>query len=368
MQANVAESDRRGRIRAFDWLRGGAVLVMIQCHALTLLRPELRAGAWFRAIGFVDGLVAPSFIFAAGFSLALVQVRSAAAGSRTARLLKTVRRLAEVLIVATLVNWMWYPIFREPRWIFRIDILHCIGLALLIALPIFAALAKFPLILRWISLVFAGCAIVAAPFAESVKGPLAAVANISTGSLFPLLPWAGYVYLGASAGAAVASGEPRALRRWLLGLVALAAAVWATQPLVAGIYPRHLSFNDPANHAQRLAVVCLIALTLLLLEQRAGESRPPHRAVRFIEVFGTSSLSAYFFHQALLYYEDWGFSFRSRWGDRCGWGNYAALTAALIGCTFVLVLITDWLYRRASSLSLGAAGERAKTAQLIERP
>ena len=32
------------RIRAFDWLRGLAVLVMIQTHSLALLKPELRAG------------------------------------------------------------------------------------------------------------------------------------------------------------------------------------------------------------------------------------------------------------------------------------------------------------------------------------
>jgi hypothetical protein len=331
---------------------------MIQCHALTLLRSELRAGAFYRAIELIDGLVAPSFILAAGFSLALVQVRSAAAGSRTARVLKTVRRLAEVLIVATLVNWMWFPIFREPKWIFRIDILHCIGLALLIALPIFAALAKRPLALRWTSLLLAGCAFVAAPFAESVKGPLAAVANISTGSLFPLLPWAGYVYLGASAGTVVASGDVKALERWLLGLLAFGVVVSTTQPLIVDIYPPHLSFNDPANHGQRWAVVSLIAWALLLVERRAGEGRRAHRAVWFVEVFGTSSLSAYFYHQALLFYEDWGFSFQSRWGDHCGWGKYAALTAALIGCTFVLVLITDWLYRRASSLALGDSTSR----------
>ena len=32
---------------------------------------------------------------------------------------RTLRRLAEVLLVGVLVNWMWFPIFREPRWIVR---------------------------------------------------------------------------------------------------------------------------------------------------------------------------------------------------------------------------------------------------------
>ncbi len=126
------------RIRAFDWLRGIAVLVMIETHALVLLRPDLRAGRAFDWLQRIDGLVAPAFIFSAGFSLALVQVRGAASGMRGLRVRRTLRRLAEVLAVASLVNWMWFPLLREPKWLLRFDILHCIGLGLLLALPVFA--------------------------------------------------------------------------------------------------------------------------------------------------------------------------------------------------------------------------------------
>src|SRR6266850_2795497 len=121
--AQVPVQPPASRVRAFDWLRGLAVLLMIQTHALGLLRPELRVGAGFNALQWLDGLVAPAFIFAAGFSLALTQVRAAAAGgsadARRRRMLKTLRRIGEVLLVGTLVNWMWFPIFREPRWILR---------------------------------------------------------------------------------------------------------------------------------------------------------------------------------------------------------------------------------------------------------
>ena len=147
------------RIRAIDWLRGLAVLLMIQTHALALLRPELRGGGLFDSLQWVDGLVAPAFILAAGFSMALTQVRAAsapgAAEARRRRMLRTLRRLAEVLLVGILVNWMWFPIFRQPRWIVRMDILPCIGLSLLLALPILFALAPHPRALRWASLLLA---------------------------------------------------------------------------------------------------------------------------------------------------------------------------------------------------------------------
>src|SRR3954451_17031552 len=147
------------RIRAFDWLRGLAVLVMIQTHALSLLRPELRSGGFFTTLQWIDGLVAPSFIFAAGFALALTQVRAALKSdepdARARRFRRTLRRILEVLAVATLTNWAWFPIFREPKWLIRIDILHCIGFSLLVALPILALLAPHPRAMRWSALALA---------------------------------------------------------------------------------------------------------------------------------------------------------------------------------------------------------------------
>src|SRR6266849_8958458 len=289
------------RVRAFDWLRGIAVLVMIETHALVLLRPELRAGRAFDWLQRIDGLVAPAFIFSAGFSLALVQVRGAASGMRGQRVRRTLRRLGEVLLVATLVNWMWFPLLREPRWIFRVDILHCIGLSLLIALPILVALAPRPLVLRWVALGLAAVAFGASPLAEGVRGPLASLANGSTGSVFPLLPWAGYVYLGASAGATAAAGDVRALARWVAGLLALGIALWLLTPQLTAVYPPHEFWvTNPANHARRWTQVCAVVLALMAAERFQGRWRTS-APVRFIEVFGTSSLAGYFFHQMLLY-------------------------------------------------------------------
>lgn len=344
------------RVRAFDWLRGGAVLVMIETHALVLLRPALRQGSFFTTLQWIDGLVAPAFILAAGFSLALTQVRAAAPGkgqrdpaARRQRLRKTLRRIGEVLAVATLVNWMWFPIFREPRWILRVDILQCIGLSLLIALPFFFLLAPRPRLLQAAALAGAALAFGLSPLAEHVGPPLAMLANSTTGAVFPLLPWSGYVYLGAAIGTAAATGGPRAIAWWLLGLVATGALLWALTPQVAALYPPHdFWVTDPANHARRWTQVSLIALVLLGLERL--RPRASGALVRFIEVFGTSSLAAYFFHQMLLYFHLFGFSFEKFWGDRSSWPQYGALLALLIAMTFALTVLTDAIYRRAHSI------------------
>lgn len=336
------------RVRAIDWLRGIAVLVMIQCHALTLLLPELRktpATSWLLK---VDGLVAPSFIFAAGFALALLNVRSAASGSQKDRLARNLRRIGEVLVVATLVNWLWFPLFREPKWIVRLDILHCVGLCLLVVLPALALLARRPKVLAGVSFVLGLAVFAVSPFSEYTHGVAAVFLSRTTGAVFPLLPWLGYAWLGAFAGTITAKWGRVGLVKALLFLLALGiAGTLASHPLSV-IYPPHNFFvTNPSNAAARMSWVCVVTLALLGLEAwlasrpvSAGAARPsPVR--RFVETFGTSSLSAYFFHQVLLFVRLFGFSFTAFWKDKCGWAQYAVLTVALIGLTYVLCLAVD---------------------------
>ena len=351
------------RIRAIDWLRGLAVLLMIQTHALALLRPELRSGALFDSLQWVDGLVAPSFILAAGFSMALTQVRAAsapgAAEARRRRMLRTLRRLGEVLLVGILVNWMWFPIFREPRWIVRMDILPCVGLSLLLALPILFALAPHPRALRWASLLLAAAVFGVSPLAEPLGPPWNRFLNQHSDAVFPLLPWAGYVYLGAAIGSATAEKGPRGAAVWLAALAAAGIVVWSLTPWFAALYPPHEFWvMNPANAARRWTQVCLAALALLAVEQAVPRRWRDLAPVRFVEVFGTSSLAGYFFHEMLLFFRIFGFSFEARWGKSCSWPQYAVLTVLLAGCTFLLTWLTARVYAAVEQRPAAAPGSR----------
>lgn len=330
------------RIRAIDWLRGIAVLFMIQCHALVLLQPDLRVSSAARALLRVDGLVAPAFLFSAGFALALLQVRSAAQGLRQQRLGRNLRRITEVLAVATLVNWMWFPLLTQPRWLARMDILHCVGLCLLLVLPATAGLARRPRVLRAVALALGLTVFGLSPLGEAATGPWAYLLNKSTGAVFPLLPWLGYAWLGAYAGAAAGEQGRAGLVRVLLGLTALGAVGWlASEPLRALYPPHRFHVTNPAEAALRWTWVCLALLGLLALEARLEPQAAPSRARRFVELFGTSSLSAYFLHEALLYYRVFGLSFEVFWRDRSGWLQYSVLTLALIVMTAGLCAALD---------------------------
>lgn len=355
-----AQAALKSRVQAFDWLRGLAVVFMIQCHALGLLTPDLQVSPVARFLRRLDGLVAPAFIFSAGFSLALVQVRGAATGPRWVRALKTLRRLLEVFLVAELVNWAWFPVWSEPHWLMRIDILHCIAISLVLALPLMSLLARQPKVLRWVALSAAAAVFFVSPYMESGWGALDWLLDSTPNACgkdcsatFPLFPWAGYVYLGASAGATAASGDLRTLLRWLGGIGLVSAALWTFSDQVKGLYPPHNYWvTDPANAGWRMTLVIAVLLGLLALEYRvpkAAGSAP----LRLFNVYGTSSMASYFWHEMLLFFRmplayliPWGFSITGTWGNKCGWAGYWALVLVLWSATFGLAWLTDRIYKR----------------------
>lgn len=340
------------RIHAFDWLRGVAVLVMIQTHSLVLLKPEIHTQALFTWLVRIDGLVAPSFIFSAGFALALVQVRAGLTG-RLGAGRKSFKRALEVLGVASLINLIWFPLLRQPKWLFRIDILHCIALSLLLALPLLIALSKRPQLLRWLMLTLALVIFSIAPFFENTTGLASLVLNTQPGVLddttaasFPLLPWAGYVFLGASFGTTVAMMKREAeLWRWLGLLIGLGALLWWQQAAIKALYPAHNFWvTSPANAAQRWTLVLLVVCAFRALEIRwpAQVQRP---ALRWLADVGASSLSAYFFHEMLLFQQHVGLYSRF-FAGRAEWPMFWLLLGTLIAATWACVRgwqrLTSW--------------------------
>jgi len=58
------------RIDYIDLLRGWAVIVMIETHAFNAtLTPAIKSDWFFGYIAFINGLVAPSFLFASGLAM-----------------------------------------------------------------------------------------------------------------------------------------------------------------------------------------------------------------------------------------------------------------------------------------------------------
>jgi uncharacterized membrane protein len=347
------------RIRALDWHRGLAVIVMIECHALAYLHPSHDAEPLRTFLNSINGLVAPSFIFAAGFALSMVSCRAAAGDSagRKARALKTLMRIGEVLVVSNILKWTLWPVRDEPWQWLRVDVLSCIAYSLFVLWCCVFSLGDRP---RGVAAAMAALAALIfglSPWTESLRGLGLAqfLVNNSSGSEFPVLPWAGYAFAGASLGAlmSIPGRGPALLWRGLAAMFAAGLAMALCGPVADRVYPWDTWILT--NAGERVAKTAGIALALRALEalgtSRGWAMRNP--ATRTLEHFGLSSLSGYFFQASALFglyvALPLGWSFKIHplgvhvgYG-RLHWAGFWVLTAGVIAAVGALVKLWDYV-------------------------
>jgi uncharacterized membrane protein len=224
------------RRRDIDWMRGIAVLCMIEHHTFdAFLRADIHGSSADRVFRYIGGLAAPGFLFLAGLAMALALEKQAAKGVpiRTAAL-GGVRRGLWICAGAYL--------FRVQEWAFafggspatdmlRIDVLNCIGVALILvslfwlsrSLIFFLAVAAAVILLT---------PRVSAADLSSLPRHLADYFNgRQPRALFPLFPWIAHAFTGAAAGLALA--RTRSEVRTVAIFAGLAFAAWLLpQPAV----------------------------------------------------------------------------------------------------------------------------------------
>lgn len=330
-----------------DWLRGLAVLFMIQCHAMVLMTPALRVSNGFHILVRLDGLVAPSFILAAGFSLGLILVRAAMAGKLRDRVKKTSKRVAEVFAVAAAYTIVFLNGLHYLSSWNRVEILHCIAISLVICLALAAALASRPLLLSIVAPSLGYLVFALSPFAEYVEGPLGHLVNPKSGSMFPLCPWLGYALIGLALGAETSRAGARGLLRACLILLAVGLVLDHFRPQIVAAYPPHNEWvTSPAEAGQRISKVMGVTVVLMAIERwvKAAAKLPPLQLLGF---FGTNSLGGYFFHEVFIYIPIFGLCLTRFWRDQCGWWAYTGLTVGLIALTAGACIawnhLWDWL-------------------------
>ena len=335
--ATTAPLKERERVVWLDLFRGAAVLAMIETHVVnTFLAPVLREAAWFGWLNWFNGLIAPAFLFIAGYAQGMGwragDTKPAAFGRKAKRLLG----------IAALGYALHFPLTElgQRRWAdalrmgTQVDVLQCLATALLIVLCVQAASRVCAE--KWRSAVrlaaVSGLAVGTVLLAPSASAwsvgpvPLAAFVNDRTGSLFPLFPWAAFVFSGALAGAF--SARPAG---WLL--VAAAAAKVCAHLADDGTF----SALSPAFFCARLAWV----LALAALCQWIARGWKP-RAVLFA---GRESLVMYAAHLLII---EWTAQAGAPRGG-CGPGGAALLLAAVLSAAFAVAFAkAKWSARTAA--------------------
>jgi uncharacterized membrane protein len=308
------------RLLFADWLRAWALLVMIETHVFNaFLAPQFRELAWFGNLNFLNGMVAPSFLFVSGFVFLIAsQKRLDQLRELGKPLWQQVRKVGMVWLIGYALHLptYWIPSLitstTPEHWsrFYRVDVLHCIAFTWLLLLATVVAIRGD----RLRSAVWLGAAAAfswLAPFMYSVDfpahlpEPLAGYLNDKTQSLFPIFPWSGFMLAGAACASWFLAARSRGKeKRFMTGLAATGLAMVAlgyTLPPL-GFLPKAESASwqaDPRTFLLRLGIVLLLLGVCWVY----GLFRAPAKSV-LLDV-SHESLFVYVVHLLVIYGPVW---------------------------------------------------------------
>jgi uncharacterized membrane protein len=302
---------RRGYL---DWVRGLAVLIMIQAHVLDSWTRLDARGSWqFLWAIIVAGFGAPMFLFLAGASVAL------SAGSKQRR---TADRQAAARAVMKRGVWIfllafvfrvqaWILGWGQPRTLLKVDILNIIGPSIVAAGALWGALRST----RARCLAFAAsalCVSLVTPIVRSARildglpDPIEAYLRPVYGSNFYLsnfclFPWFGFVFAGAIVGVLLddaRSPQPESrLNAWFFGVGgALALGAYGASFLPSPYAHSEFWGSSPSYFLLRTGILIVLVPIAYVWEKVAvrGSWSP-------MEQMGRSSLFIYWIHVEMVY-------------------------------------------------------------------
>jgi len=326
MSASAAKQP--GRFDALDTLRCLAVLVMVQGHTFYLVvEDSLRSSAWYGWHNYLHGFTAPAFLFGAGLAFGVTTLRDFDSHAQVGPTLY--KRLYRYLGLFAIGYFMQMPPLHldmtgvsaaHVRVFFRVEALQHIAVGLLVCQALVLLLRdRFNFIatvtVLGVAIVTAGPYLSRLPFEAVLPLGLSAYLTTNTGSTFPLLPWAGFVFMGVTTAAAIQSramtGPSRGLVASLCGaglaLVGLSLAFDLAWPAIWGDH--NYWKVSPYFFLRRFGwVVVLLGAFAAgdLLWSRMGAHGGPGPVRRMVRLVSQNSLILYVAHLWVLYGSQFG--------------------------------------------------------------
>ena len=316
------------RVAWIDLLRGIAVVGMIETHVVnTFLDTSFDSTNWLRTLRSYDGLIAPCFLWIAGYVQGL-SIRHGIAQDRSVISAARLRRIGFIGLTgfalhAPIWNWLKGDFSKETwRILLNVDILQCLAVSLLLIIYLgHWARKRFDLALT-IALTAILCVSAMAANWHTGWMALDPWLNYDTGSLFPFFPVSGY----ALAGALFARTKPSSKLLLPLSLGTLALGLYFAP------YPFQL--QHPAFFAERLGWVLLFVWLVWMTAKRV--------TLPWLQLAGRESLLMYVAHLVLIYAFPLGNAPLDRLiGHTLQPRSAAFLFATILGLCFVLAWLNE---------------------------
>ena len=323
---------KAGRLAFIDWTRGLAAFIMIQGHTFqSFTANDLRDKGPYMLSQFLGGLPPAIFLFLTGITFAFLmdsQERQQPSGWR--KVLAALKRSRYLFLLAILFRLQLY-VFGYPTSpaseLLKVDILNCMGLAMLIFAPMAVFTTRERIRLCTVLGLVVACL---APAMSAIDND--GIPWLIRSYLFPSLtyfgffPWAAFLAFGMAAGSAIRTIKQEDMSRamlWMLGIgLGIVTLAHYLSELPYSVYPKSdFWLNSPALTLIKLgAVLTLLALAFLWVN--GGVATPRWSLFRQL---GTTSLLVYWVHIELVYGRWFGF-----WKENLNVKQVLLLTAVLM--------------------------------------
>ena len=195
------------RLYYIDAIRAWAILMMLQGHFIDgLLDPAFRdkENELFSWWLYFRGITAPAFFTVSGFIVSYLLLSNKAQNHDNPRIKKSLKRGLELIFYGYLLRLNFGGLFKGQLYnaFYQVDVLHCIGLALLSIVLLYKVhllLSDFGL--KWayaiiqfsiVLLLFLGEPYYKTVEYEYLPKLFANYLNKANGSVFTIIPWLGY--------------------------------------------------------------------------------------------------------------------------------------------------------------------------------
>jgi len=197
------------RLFFIDAIRAWAILMMLQGHFVDgLLDPLFRnaENSVYTTWLYFRGITAPVFFTISGFIFTYLLIRAPQLGLDNPRVKKGINRGLQLLLIGYLLRLNIFGLLGGKIYegFYVVDVLHCIGLAILFIIGMYLLAAKrkswlFPMLLFGTTMVLFVFEPVYKQWSfDFLPNALANYFTKANGSVFTIIPWLGYATLGGS--------------------------------------------------------------------------------------------------------------------------------------------------------------------------
>lgn len=338
------------RVYHIDALRGVAILMMLQGHFIyTLMRNDVRVGPLYEFWKYCRGLTAPIFFTTSGVILVYLLLRKPDIQYRKLRVKKAYWRGLELIVWGYLLRfnlWSFLAYGKVYNDFWRVDVLQCIGIGLLMIALIYFLVSKFPdSVFRIIIPLLAISIFIFYPMYSEYdySNWPPAIRNYFTmeyGSVFKLFPYLGFVLVGAFLGSLYTALYEKRKFAFIGGLVIVGLFLtfkssWVLQQLylVTDIELfKQVGYNNFGFW--RLGQILLVYSAFMLAE-------PIMPRFKILNKLGQHTLTVYIIHFFILFGSIFGLGIDDVLIEKKSLSPYEAMIGAVIFITLV-----SWLTLR----------------------